>query len=81
MTLGQNNQQGDHNRSERSESKAERIETKAENKERGEASKHLADGELNKDIQAKTIEKRLSRKSGGATGYGVASADSLLVAA
>ncbi len=54
-----------------------KIETKAENKERGEASKQIADGELNKDISTQTLEKRLSRKS-GATGYGVASADSLL---
>jgi hypothetical protein len=78
MTLGQNNQpESDHNHSEKSENKAERVEKKAENKERGEASKHIADGELNKDIQANTLEKRLTRKS-GATGYGVAPADSLL---
>jgi hypothetical protein len=56
-----------------------RLETKVENKERSEASKLIADGDLNKDISAQTLEKRLSRKS-GATGYGVASADSLLPA-
>lgn len=60
--------------SERPQSK---LETKAENKERGEAVKEIADGALNKDIAAQTLEKRLSRKS-GATDYGVASADSLL---
>jgi hypothetical protein len=77
MSNPQNNlPEGDH-RSEKSESKADRVEAKAENRERGEASKHIADGDLNKDIQASTLEKRLSRKS-GATGYGVASADSLL---
>ncbi|WP_153023185.1 hypothetical protein, partial [Sphingobium sp. 22B] len=77
MSHSQINQpEGDH-RSEKSESKADRVETKAENRERGEASKHIANGDLNKDIQASTLEKRLSRKS-GATGYGVASADSLL---
>jgi len=77
MSNSQNNHsEGDH-RSEKNESKAERVEAKAENRERGEASKHIADGDLNKDIQASTLEKRLSRKS-GATGYGVASADSLL---
>jgi len=63
--------------SERTESKAERIEKKAEIRERGEACTELANGALNKDIQTATMEKRLSRKS-GATGYGVASADSLL---
>jgi len=77
MSHPQNNQpEGDH-RSEKGESKADRVEAKAENRERGEAGKHIADGDLNKDIQASTLEKRLNRKS-GATGYGVASADSLL---
>lgn len=64
-------------RSERPEIKADRVEKKAENRERGEACNDLAKGALNKDIQTTTLEKRLSRK-GGATGYGVASADSLL---
>lgn len=76
MTHSQNQPEGEH-RSEKSDSKVDRVEAKAENRERGEASKHIADGDLNKDIQASTLEKRLSRKS-GATGYGVASADSLL---
>jgi len=77
MSNSQTNQpEGDH-RVDKSESKADRVEAKAENRERGEATKHIADGDLNKDIQASTLEKRLSRKS-GATGYGVASADSLL---
>ena len=69
---------GEHReRSEKTESKAERLEKKAENRERGEACTELASGTLNKNISAATLEKRLSRKS-GATGYGVASADSLL---
>jgi len=77
MSNSQTNQpEGDH-RADISECKADRVEAKAENRERGEATKHIADGDLNKDIQASTLEKRLSRKS-GATGYGVASADSLL---
>lgn len=69
-----NSDAGGDKSSERPQSK---LETKAENKERGEAAKEIADGALNKDIAAQTLEKRLSRKS-GATDYGVASADSLL---
>lgn len=62
---------------EATEKKSERLKKGAENKERGEASIEMAKGSLNKNIQAETLERRLSRKS-GATGYGVASADSLL---
>ncbi len=76
--MNHNTNDSDHKeRSERPESKTDRVEKRAENRERGEACIELANGALNKDIQAAIVEKRLSRKS-GATGYGVASADSLL---
>ena len=77
MSHSQKNTPNGDQSSDRSEKQVNNAELKAENRERGEASGLITDGSLNKDIQASTLEKRLSRKS-GATGYGVASADSLL---